>query len=411
MHRQQGNATCLGTEDCTLGAVCHMGQCICHIQCTAGMGMSSVCASDGQTYQSECHIRKQSCLTQTLIEVVEMERCLNTVSTTKQSATTSPGRRSTEISSAKDIQNSPNLIVKSTKTPPKSKLNINARLSGSLCFKGDSFIEMKTLEAYSKVNIRLEFVAFEPDGILLYNSQTRTADGDYIALVIRDRRVELRFNLGSGNVLIQSTKQIKLGQFIEIVVERYLSEAVLRLIDYENIGGKSEGPHKLLDLGENLFIGGTPYRESKRLMDIIGTRNAFVGCITLLEINTQSIDLNLSTSKNILNAKDVEVFSFATCSQVFCYDQGMCFVKDGQTVACQCHEDYGDNQCKQRKERQMYESLEFYDSSYIQLPTLQGVSQTFVIESKLYTILTHSKLIKLLNSLALDPINRWPHTL
>lgn len=410
MHRQQGNATCASTEDCTLGAVCHMGQCICHIQCSVGMG--SVCASDGNTYQSECHIRKQSCLTQTLIEPVDFERCLSTVSTTKQSATTSPGRRSTEIDSAKDARVLPSAVVSSTQAPTP-KPNISVRLFGSLCFKGDSFIEMKPLEAYSKVNIRLEFVAFQPDGILLYNSQTQTADGDYIALLVRDRRIELRFNLGSGSVLIQSTKQIKLGQLTEVVVERYLSEAILRITNYESISGKSEGPHKLLDLGENLFIGGTPYRESKRLVDIIGTRNGFVGCISLLQLNTLPIDLNLSTSKNILNGKDVDVYNNAQCSQIFCHDQGMCYERDHDTVACQCHQDYGDDQCQHVKHRQMFESLEFYDNSYIQLPTLQGVSQAFVIESKfdLFSIVWNKLTRNPRNSLAADQINRRPHTL
>jgi hypothetical protein len=38
------------------------------------------------------------------------------------------------------------------------------------------------------------------DGILLYNAQQQDGRGDFMALLIKNRRLEFRFDSGSGNV-------------------------------------------------------------------------------------------------------------------------------------------------------------------------------------------------------------------
>ena len=58
--------------------------------------------------------------------------------------------------------------------------------SENIHFNGESFIEMDTLKAHSKVKIKLEIITFTTDGIILYNGQTNTGEGDYIALILKN---------------------------------------------------------------------------------------------------------------------------------------------------------------------------------------------------------------------------------
>ena len=67
-------------------------------------------------------------------------------------------------------------------------------------FNYTSYIAYSTIpNALREVQLSLTFKpATLDDSILLYNSQTETGGGDFIALLIRDRHVELRYDSGSG---------------------------------------------------------------------------------------------------------------------------------------------------------------------------------------------------------------------
>jgi hypothetical protein len=54
----------------------------------------------------------------------------------------------------------------------------------------------------------------DADGLLLYCSQTHDGQGDYMSLAIRDKRLELQYDTGSGPALIRSKKDITIGEWI-----------------------------------------------------------------------------------------------------------------------------------------------------------------------------------------------------
>lgn len=62
-------------------------------------------------------------------------------------------------------------------------------------FSGKSFIELYKLEAYSRLSLEMDFKTFSNDGILLYNGQTASSSGDFVAITLKDGFVE--FRLGS----------------------------------------------------------------------------------------------------------------------------------------------------------------------------------------------------------------------
>lgn len=163
-------------------------------------------------------------------------------------------------------------------------------------FNGESFLEMNTLKASIKVFIKLEIIPFTLDGIIMYNGQTSTGEGDYIAIIIKNGFIELRFNLGSGSAVIKSSKPAILGQSIQITINRHFSEASLSIDNDEPIMGKSDGPHKILDLRQNLYIGGLPFHNFKKIDNILETKKNFTGCLHFLMINSDKINLNPTAS-------------------------------------------------------------------------------------------------------------------
>lgn len=295
------NIVCSSDINCQYGATCVNYQCVCSFECFA-TNNSLVCASDGNIYESECHLKQLSCKIQKPLSVVSFDKCRST--TLKQSATTSPVRRSTEYQNYDKMTKHASVSALTNTGPTIPTIEqeeVNPSDSESCFFDGSSFIELDTMKAYSKVHIQIKFVSFGSDGIILYNGQTNHGEGDFIALLLKNAFVELRFNLGSGTVTLKSSKPINLGQTLVIEVYRHLSEAFLSIDQMDNVTGKSDGPHKLLDLGQNLFVGGLSLSTTKRIFDTLGTKKNFTGCIQLIEVNQQKIELKEENSVNMVN--------------------------------------------------------------------------------------------------------------
>lgn len=294
---------CSDNSQCKFGATCRDDHCRCDIDCSSSP-QAQVCASDGSltlAFQSECHLKLWSCKAQKHIEVVNAAKCLPSA---KNSATTSPVRRSTEYQnydkSTRQVVNSESEVSMAA-GPTMPTLHWDSQSEQMPFFNGQAYIEMSTLQAYSKVAVQVEFIAYEADGMILFNAQTSTGEGDYIALLLKNSFVDLRFNLGSGSVLLRSAQPIVLGESVTVDLRRHLSEGFLSVNGFENITGKSDGPHKLLDLGDNLYVGGTPFSKVKKISDILGTKKNFTGCLRSLRINEQNISLDTSASTAILS--------------------------------------------------------------------------------------------------------------
>lgn len=281
------------------------------MDCT-GREKLAVCASDGSTntgsiYESECHVMWLSCKSQTPLYVVNSEKCRPSA---KHSATTSPVRRSTEYQSydKSTVKVEAESEAALATRPTMPTLHWDAESERSAFFGGSGYMELKTLPAISNIQVQVELVAYDPDGVILYNGQTITGGKDYLALLLKGAFVEFRFNLGSGSVLLRSSKAITLGQRVTIDMARHLSDGFLSVTGQENITAKSEGPHKLLDLAQNAFLGGTPYSDIKKIVDILGTRKNFTGCLRALRINEQLVELEPSASIDVLSHKQVGKF-------------------------------------------------------------------------------------------------------
>lgn len=59
-------------------------------------------------------------------------------------------------------------------------------------FDGTSYIRLKPLKAYHKLNIDIEFKAFTENGVILYNQQKADGTGDFVSLALVNGYIEFR---------------------------------------------------------------------------------------------------------------------------------------------------------------------------------------------------------------------------
>lgn len=59
-------------------------------------------------------------------------------------------------------------------------------------FDGSSYIRLKPLKAYHKLNIDIEFKAFSENGVILYNQQKADGTGDFVSLALVKGYLEFR---------------------------------------------------------------------------------------------------------------------------------------------------------------------------------------------------------------------------
>lgn len=59
-------------------------------------------------------------------------------------------------------------------------------------FDGSSYIRLKPLKAYHKLNIDIEFKTFSENGVILYNQQKPDGTGDFVSLALVNGYLEFR---------------------------------------------------------------------------------------------------------------------------------------------------------------------------------------------------------------------------
>ena len=274
---------------------------------------TSVCGSDGNTYGSECQLKLFSCRYQKRITSKNEGHCK---ASTSEGVTAGPVRRSTMFKITQDTEKSTrevsiheNMLMSTGPTVPTHTVSEEIQMPFETpAFDGTAYIEMPRLQAYTRLTLEIEFKTYETDGILLYNGQTLSGEGDFTSLAIKDSHIEFRYNLGSGTVILRSHHTIQLGKHIKVVAKRYLWDGMLSVEGQEDVSGKSQGPLKSLDLTESLFLGYIPSKE-KRIYENIGIEKGLVGCILKFRIGRKDSDLNYPNSEHIIKASKISEFT------------------------------------------------------------------------------------------------------
>ncbi|XP_076065553.1 agrin-like isoform X2 [Oratosquilla oratoria] len=286
-------------------------------------------------------------------------------------------------------------------------------------FSGSSFIELKKMKAYNKVQIEMEFRTFSDSGLLLYSQQREDGGGDFISLALVDGFVELRYNLGSGPALIRSHERVQRKRFHKVVAKRYQKDGILRLDDSEDAIGKAPGTLRSLDLKGPVYIGSVPTTE-KRVWENVGVTEGLVGCIRELRINGKIIDLKWPGSRQLTRVNHVTECAESPCAELPCLNHGSCRPTDNGGYKCLCPHGYLGSRCETRVDpcesspcqtgatcvllpthgflckcppgttgtlcNQMDHNLrenpipDFMGDSYLEFATLENVGQSFALE-------------------------------
>ncbi|KAG0729592.1 Basement membrane-specific heparan sulfate proteoglycan core protein [Chionoecetes opilio] len=116
------------------------------------------------------------------------------------------------------------------------------------------------------------------DGVLMYCAQMESGSGDFTSLAIRNKRLEFRFNSGSGTANIQS-EPIAEGEWIKVRVNRTDKLGSLMVNDGPMVNGESPGKNLGLNLLTHLFIGGIDNSRIQVASDV-GVKSGFKGCVS-----------------------------------------------------------------------------------------------------------------------------------
>nr|CAD7395884.1 unnamed protein product [Timema cristinae] len=214
-------------------------------------------------------------------------------------------------------------------------------------FDGRSFVQLKRLKAYNKLSLEVEFMTYANDGMILYNQQKSDGTGDFVSLALVNGFVEFRYNLGNGPVVIASMDRVEMKKFHRVVVKRYHRDGMLKLDDYDDVAGQSQGTLKALDLVEDAYIGYVPTNISK-VFENLGTTMGLMGCIRKLKIGRRTVELHEGHDIMVEKVVGVRECGENPCSSVPCFNRGTCHAIDSEKYHCACTTEFSGDYCENR---------------------------------------------------------------
>lgn len=116
------------------------------------------------------------------------------------------------------------------------------------------------------------------DELLVYCSETDEGLGDFVAVVIKDRHVEFRFDAGTGMAVVRSNYIIQPGVWTKVTINREEKDGKVSVNGERIVEGHSPGKARHMRLNTPLYIGGVNRTKIKINKNVDVTRH-FHGCI------------------------------------------------------------------------------------------------------------------------------------
>ncbi|KPJ12744.1 Pikachurin, partial [Papilio machaon] len=201
-------------------------------------------------------------------------------------------------------------------------------------FNGSSYLRLPSLgnSALSWLDIQITLKPTSGDGLVLYDSQRPSGDGDFFSLHLRDYFVEFAFDLGSGIALVRSAYPLEANAWHKISVSRSGRRASLRVratdlrptrvmsgptarqVTDTTRSVTSHGAARRLTLTQPMLLGGAPHPLPPRL----ALKSSFSGCVAQLVINDEELSVVSSAlgGVNVDNCEDPKNNS--------CLDKDLC---------------------------------------------------------------------------------------
>ena len=180
-----------------------------------------------------------------------------------------------------------------------------------------------------RLNITIRFRPFANNGLLLFNSFSASETGDFVAMAMVGGYLEYRYDLGSGVAVLRSAAPLELDVWHVVVALRTGQAGTLSVNGASEISGSSPPPFLGLNLGGNLWLGGTD--SSMNVSSLVGVDGGLVGCVEYLFIDSERVEL-VGTA---LFGSGITQCATSPCEPNLCQNGATCEVV-GSSFTCLC---------------------------------------------------------------------------
>ncbi|XP_067841890.1 chondroitin sulfate proteoglycan 4 [Heptranchias perlo] len=184
-------------------------------------------------------------------------------------------------------------------------------------FFGESYVQLKIIEASSKTSLSLQFRTSKSSGLLFLAA----GETDYWLVELQSGRIQVKLELGSGEKILRSERGVRLNDLVLHTLEMYHEdgEVTLTVDKHFTTSVKMPGLIHELNIQHGIFVGGTggfdePYME--------GASSNFRGCIDEVVFNQHDVLSSLRTYSGFKNVHEVS----AGCSDEF-------FAEDSEPIS------------------------------------------------------------------------------
>ncbi|XP_063893286.1 neurexin-4 isoform X2 [Helicoverpa armigera] len=157
-------------------------------------------------------------------------------------------------------------------------------VADTLYFNGTSLVKMDLLRdpiSASREVIRFRFKTSTASGALMYSRGTQ---GDYLALQLRDNRLVLNIDLGSGTSTSLSVGSLLDDNIWHDVVISRNRRSVIFSVDRVIVQDRIKGEFSRLNLNRAFYIGGVP-----NFQEGLVVNQNFTGCIENMYLNATNV--------------------------------------------------------------------------------------------------------------------------
>lgn len=173
----------------------------------------------------------------------------------------------------------------------------------TLAFKDGSYAAYDKFQTKRSAKFRFKADNLD-DGVLLYAVENEKTYGDFIAIILKDGYIELRYSVAGKipPVILRSTVPIRVNHWHDVSAGRSRGGLAYLQVDEEPLLNEPKiGRATAIALKSNVYVGG--YDKRVLLNRAVEVTRGFEGCISNLEISGNTLNMidDIRDSANLYN--------------------------------------------------------------------------------------------------------------
>ncbi|XP_078531202.1 chondroitin sulfate proteoglycan 4-like [Lissotriton helveticus] len=193
-------------------------------------------------------------------------------------------------------------------------LALSSLLSAALAasFYGESYVELKLVESFSKTLLQLRFRTSKPSGLIFLAA----GQEDYCLVELHSGYIQVKLNFGEGEKVLRTDKKKQLNDLAWHMLELHHDneEVALNVDSQQTISAKMPGKLHTFNIQHGLYVGG---KGTLHVPYVKGVLNNFRGCIEDVVFNEHDILTSLRPYPGLKNVHEVSL----GCSDEFFADE------------------------------------------------------------------------------------------